>query len=77
MSRKFRPVYLLAIPLLCLAVVVVFNIPFVHDRLAWRIENARVRLQYAINPPEEAIFIPQEQVDVAAMVNATQPAPVG
>ena len=71
MSRKFRPVYLLAIPLLCLAVVVVFNIPFVHDRLAWRIENARVRLQYAINPPEEAIFIPQEQVDVAAMVNAT------
>ena len=75
MRYRFRSKYLLVIPVLCVLAVVLYNVPFVHSRLAWRIENLRVRIQYAINPPEEAVFQPQEQVQlenqVDAIVNAT------
>ena len=69
MRRRFRPAYLLVIPLLCLGAVIVYNIPFVHERLAWRVDNLRVRIQYALNPPEQVVFVPEEAVD--AIVNAT------
>ena len=69
MRRKFKPIYLLAIPLLILVTVGVYNIPFVHERLAWRVDNLRVRIQYALNPPEEVVFVPEEAVE--AIVNAT------
>jgi tetratricopeptide (TPR) repeat protein len=75
MRRRFSPKYLLAIPLLLAAAVIIYNIPFVHSRLAWRIDNLRIRVQYAINPPEEVVFQPQEQAQIEnqanAIVNAT------
>ena len=69
MRVKFRPIYLLAIPLIILVGVGVYYIPFVHERLAWRVDNLRVRIQYALNPPEEVVFVPEEAVE--AIVNAT------
>ena len=75
MHVRFSPKYLLAIPFLILLAVLVYQIPFVNSRLAWRIDNLRVRIQYAINPPEQAVFLPQEQAvlenQVNAIVNAT------
>jgi hypothetical protein len=60
---------------LCVLAILLYNVPFVHSRLAWRIDNLRVRIQYAINPPEQAVFQPQEQAElehqVQAIVNAT------
>jgi tetratricopeptide (TPR) repeat protein len=70
MRARFSPLYLLILPILCLVAVVVYNIPFVHSRLAWRVDNLRVRLQYALNPPEDVVFLPQEQVSLEDQVNA-------
>ena len=75
MHVRFSRKYLLAIPILCILAVLVYNIPFVHEHLAWRIDNLRIRIQYAINPPEQVVFQPQEQAvlenQVNAIVNAT------
>ena len=75
MRRRFSSRYLLAIPVLCILAILLYNIPFIHNRLAWRIDNLRVRIQYALNPPEQAVFLPQEQAEldhqVDAIVNAT------
>ena len=75
MQLRFKPWYLLAIPILILLAILVYNIPFVHSRLAWRLDNLRVRVQYALNPPERAVFQPQEQQalesQVSVIVNAT------
>ncbi len=75
MRSRFSPKYMLAVPALCVLAVLLYNIPFIHTRLAWRIDNLRIRIQYAINPPEQAIFLPQEQAElenqVDAIVNAT------
>ncbi len=70
MHPRFTRKYLLAIPAMIVLVVLVYNVPFVHSRLAWRLDNLRVRLQYAINPPEQVVFLPQEQALLENQVNA-------
>ena len=52
---------LIVIPVLCLLSIGVYNIPAVESRISPRIDQLRTRIVYAINPPEEAVFIPQEQ----------------
>jgi hypothetical protein len=78
MQFRFSTKYLLAIPILCILSVLVYNVPFVHSRLAWRLDNLHIRIQYAINPPEQVVFQPQEQAaledQVNAIVNATMTA---
>ncbi len=56
----------IALPLLCLLAAFAYNLPPIHDRLAYRLDELRTRIKYALNPPEEALFVPQEQ---------TQPTP--
>src|SRR3990172_6845775 len=50
----------IAVPALFLLLVLFYNIPPVHSRLAWRVDEVRTRIKYALNPPDEAVFIPQE-----------------
>lgn len=75
MRHRYSRKYLLAVPVLIILAVLVYNIPFVHSRLAWRIDNLRIRIQYALNPPEQVVFKPQEQAvlenQVEAIVDAT------
>jgi tetratricopeptide (TPR) repeat protein len=71
--RSPKPVvFLIAIPVLCLCLVAVYYLPPVNERLAWRVDNLRADIKYALNPPEEAVFVPQEQV--APIVEATMQA---
>jgi len=60
--RKFLAcAVFLGIPLLCLATVVLYNIPPINERLAWRVEALQAQVKYAINPPAEVVFVPSEQ----------------
>ena len=47
--------------LLLLVSVGVYFLPPVHERLAWRVDNLRADIKYALNPPEQAVFVPQGQ----------------
>ncbi len=69
MRARLSPKYLLAIPVLTILAVAVYFVPFVHSRLAWRLDNLRIRIQYAINPPEQVVFLPQEQAALENQVN--------
>ena len=69
MHLRFRRKFLLAIPILIILAVLGYNFPFVHSHLAWRLDNLRVRIQYAINPPEQVVFQPQEQAALEDQVN--------
>ncbi len=48
---------------------VVYNLPFVQDRVGWRVSELRARIKYAISPPEEAVFTPDPTLQ--AMVQTT------
>jgi len=72
--RKPILALVVAIPLLCLLMAFAYNLPFVHDHLAWRVDNLKAQVQYALNPPEQVVFVPQPQV--TTIVRITQaPAP--
>ncbi len=70
MRRKYVAIFILGIvALCCLMTVFVYNLPPIHDRLAWRVDNLRVAIKRTFNPPEQVVFIPKEQVE--AIVHAT------
>ena len=61
----------IAIPACLLLAALIYNLPPVKDRLSWRIDALQALIQYAINPPDEAVFVPH------GTINATprQPTP--
>jgi tetratricopeptide (TPR) repeat protein len=69
MLKRYGLILLGGMALLCLLSMVLYNLPSVHERLAWRVDNLRVSIKRFFNPPEEVVFTPQEQVEV--IVNAT------
>jgi hypothetical protein len=72
MFKRFVIISLAVLPLLCMGAVLVYFLPPVNQRLAWRVDNLRVQVRRALNPPEQVVFVPQEQQDqIAAVVDAT------
>ena len=66
MRPRFPAVLWLGVPVICLlAGSLSYFLPPIHDRLAWRVENLRAQVKRAINPPEQVVFIPQEQIEAA------------
>lgn len=44
-----------------LLALVLYQVPAVHQRLSWRVDNLITRIKYTLNPPDQAIFIPGEK----------------
>jgi hypothetical protein len=64
-SRTSIIVVALVTCLLCILAFTCYNIPPIHDRLAWRIDALRTQIKYFFNPPQDNVFIPSvPQVDV-------------
>ena len=55
-KRRPRTPYLIAFLVICLLSVLVYYLPPVQERLAWRVEALRANIKYALDPPEEVIF---------------------
>ncbi|HKY55146.1 MAG TPA: C39 family peptidase [Anaerolineales bacterium] len=55
-------IYILAFAMI--AVVMTAIMLFLWPRLAWRIDNMRVAVRRYFNPPEQVVFLPQEQIEV-------------
>ncbi len=72
MLKKLLVLALLATVSFCLLGIVVYNLPPVHDRLAWRVENIRTQIKYTLHPPEQVVFVPQQQQEqIDSIVRAT------
>jgi tetratricopeptide (TPR) repeat protein len=72
MRRLLLVVLLLSVLACGLIGIFLYHFPPIHERLAWRIANLRAEIRYALNPPEEVVFVPQEQQDlIEAIVQAT------
>ena len=69
MQKRFR--ILIGIAAVLVLAVGVYYLPPVHSRLAWRIDDLRTRIKYALNPPEQALFLPTQQAQIDAVVTAT------
>ena len=80
MKKPSRARFLLLIPLLILLAALIYQIPFVKDRLSPRIQNLKTRLSYTLNPPDEALFVPSGETPLATpgiiVVPATEEPPI-
>jgi len=55
-KRKYVLWILLGIGTLLILGLLIYNLPPIHDRLAWRFEALRAQAKYALKPPEEIIL---------------------
>ena len=77
-----RAWFLLLLPILLLLAALVYQIPFVNQRLSWRVDDLKTRLVYFINPPDQAVFIPSGDTPVStppilALPDTQEPTPEG
>src|SRR3990172_3904197 len=72
MVKRLAIILIAGLPLVCLCAVFVCYLPPVNARLAWRVADLRVQVRRALNPPEQVVFVPQEQqARIEAVVEAT------
>jgi len=58
MRKRLGFLFLLALVVFCLAAFLVYQVPAVHERLAWRLANWQAKTQRFLNPPEALVFVP-------------------
>jgi len=51
----------------------VYNLPPVRSRLEWRISALRAQIKYALSPPEEVVFVPQQQASLPSSTPRLNP----
>lgn len=51
--------------------LLIYQIPFIEQKLSWRLDELRTRVKYLLSPPEEALFLPEEQHQLETIVQAT------
>lgn len=75
--RKKRFIILGGLAGICILAVLLYQLPPIHDRLSWRLDNLRAQVKYAFNPPEAVVFKPQDPVAevVRATMQAMTPSP--
>jgi tetratricopeptide (TPR) repeat protein len=77
MAKRLTGLFIAGFVLLCLASIVLYNVPPIHERLSPRLAGLRVQAWRYFNPPEEVVFVPEEQIDaiVQATLSALTPSP--
>ncbi len=70
MSKRTRNI-LIGVVIVILAAIGLYNIPFIHSKLAWRVEDLQTSIYYFFNPPEEVLFVPTEQARLTVTALAT------
>ena len=74
MKKPSKARFLLFIPLLIILAALIYQIPFVKDRLSWRIDELKTRISYALNPPDQAVFVPDGSTPLPTPAVTTLPA---
>ena len=73
-----RLLFLLISPLVLCALI--YQLPPVKDRLAWRLDELRAQVKYALSPPEQVVFIPVQKADpftpATSLSSTPPPAPI-
>lgn len=71
-----KALVILVVPIFCLVVSMTYFLPPVHARLAWRVDELRTRVKYALNPPDEAIFVPEQPAPEVRVTQVITPSPI-
>ena len=78
MAKRLLGLFLVMVCILCLASIVIYNLPPFHESFSWRLANLQTRVRRMVNPPQQVVFVPQEQIDaiVQSTLAAMTPSPL-
>ena len=65
-NRSNKPIWL--IPVVLIAGIVIFFLPPVYSRAMPRLDGLISSIKYRLNPPDQAVFQPEQQAQVALAV---------
>ena len=71
MRTKFKWLIPL-IPLALLVMAGLYYLPPIHERLAWRLDDLRTQIKYFFNPPDQAVFQPNQQIGFDTILATTR-----
>ncbi len=69
-TRSFLILFIVVI----VGIPAIYRLPAVQERVGWRVDELMARIKYALSPPEEVIFVPEEEA-ISPTRTVTQPAP--
>lgn len=71
-NKNFARIILGTILIISLVVIVLFSVPSLRERVLWRVDQWKIQIDYALNPPEAVVFVPDaEQVQFAPILQAS------
>ncbi len=65
----------IAIPLFLLLMAFAYQLPPIHSRLSWRLDELKTRIKYVLNPPDEAVFVPAGGTPQPVSTSTPTPSP--
>jgi len=65
--------YILLAAIFISLLVAAYYLPPIHSRLSWRVDQAILRVKYAINPPDEVVFVPGQALNKPAVRTIHRP----
>ncbi|HEX5943301.1 MAG TPA: hypothetical protein VFY66_13555, partial [Anaerolineales bacterium] len=69
MKRIKSPrLYLIILVAMLAGILTAYRLPSFQERVDWRINDLVGRVKYALSPPEQVVFIPQEKVVVPSRI---------
>lgn len=71
---KFSRSILIILIVFILGIPAIYSLPVVQERVDWRVAELMARIKYAVSPPEEVIFVP-EQDSISPTKTISQPTP--
>ena len=48
-------------------IILAFSIPTIREKVLWRVDQWKIRIDYAINPPEESVFVPESTISITVL----------
>ncbi|MEJ2758039.1 MAG: hypothetical protein P8046_06090, partial [Anaerolineales bacterium] len=67
--KRSQRIMILAVVMMLMGLTIL--LPPIRTRVANKLDDWRTRFTYWLNPPDEAVFVPEEQDVLATMVAAT------
>lgn len=62
LNKNIARIILGIIFLFSVTIIVLFSIPRIRESILWRIDQWRIQIDYALNPPEEVVFVPESDL---------------
>lgn len=70
-NNRIVKIILIGLITIFLMVIVAFLIPSIRERILWKADEYKIKIDYALNPPEQSVFVPVETMPASPTLTKT------